>query len=122
MRTEIVEDDDVAFGKCGHQLRLNVDLEHIAVDGAIDHPGRVNAVMPQRRHECHGPPVAERHFCVEPFAACAPAPQRSHIGFCPGFINEHKASGVNARLPRLPAQAFAGNVRAILLGGQNAFF
>jgi hypothetical protein len=49
--------------------------------------------------------VAIRHFGVEPLAFGCPAPQGSHIGLGPGFINKDEASGIRPVLELLPLLA-----------------
>jgi hypothetical protein len=57
-------------------------------------------------------------------AATTPVPtaQRRNIGLCPGLVDEDKPLGIDALLMPLPALAPPGNVRPILLGGEDAFF
>jgi hypothetical protein len=66
--------------------------------------------------------VTVRHFGDQTLPDRAPPADRRHVRLCPGFIDENKASGVNARLALPPLQAPMGDVSAILLAGVQAFF
>jgi hypothetical protein len=55
-------------------------------------------------------------------ASGAAAVGARHVGFGPGFVDEHKAGGINRRLARLPVLAPEGDVRPILFGRAKAFF
>ncbi len=57
---EIVEDDDVAFGKCWHKDFPDIDVKELAIDRPVDNPGRVDTVAAQGRDEGQGFPVAVR--------------------------------------------------------------
>jgi hypothetical protein len=62
------------------------------------------------------------HPGFDPLAARRPAPQRCHVGFCPGLVNEHQAGGIDP-LPILgPLCTAASNVGAVLLGGNQRLF
>ena len=101
---------------------LDLDPEAFAVDRALRHPGRVNAVMTQRGEEGHGLPVTMRCLGIEPLTPRAPSAQRRHVGFSPGLIDKDEARRINPALILLPPHTPPGNVRPILLGGQQAFF
>jgi hypothetical protein len=63
-----------------------------------------------------------RHLGFDPLTARRPAPQRRHIGFGPGLIDEYQTGGVDP-LPILdPLRPAAGDVGAILLGGNQRLF
>src|SRR5215204_7414173 len=44
---EIVEDDEVALGEGRDENLLDIEGEELAVDRAVDDPGRVEAIRPQ---------------------------------------------------------------------------
>jgi hypothetical protein len=66
--------------------------------------------------------MAIRHLGVEPLADRCPAPQRSHVGLGPGFVDKNEASGVRPALILLPLLASPGHLGPQLFGGKNAFF
>ena len=89
---------------------------HAATRRAVDHPGRVNAVVPQGGDEVQRLPVAVRHARIKTLLAQAPAAQRCHVGPDAGLIDEDRAPGVKLVLMGLPAcalEAFASRVEAL---------
>ncbi len=119
---EIVEHDDVARLQGFDELGFDIEAEGLAIDGSIEHPGRVNAIMPQRCDEGHRLPVAIRCVGYKPLAALAPATQRRHVGLDPGLVDEDQACWINAGLIAGPLRASARQLRPELLGRQNGFF
>jgi hypothetical protein len=63
-----------------------------------------------------------RHFGHQPIATPATAVQARHIGLGPSLVDEDQAPGINSPLILLPLRPPARHVRAILLGGVQAFF
>jgi hypothetical protein len=63
------------------------------------------------------------HFGFDALAAWRPAaPQRGHVGFCPGLVNEHQPGGIDP-IPILgPLRPPAGDIGTILLGGNQRLF
>ena len=57
--------------------------------------------MPQRRHERHGLPGAERHPPDHPFAPRSAAKQPGHVGVHRCLINEDKVGGIKQALARV---------------------
>jgi hypothetical protein len=57
---EIVEDDDIARLEGGDQELLDIGLEFLAVDRAIEEAGRLDPVMPQGGQEGERAPTAMR--------------------------------------------------------------
>jgi hypothetical protein len=51
VRSEIVEDDDVAGFEGGREFLFDIDEETLAVDRAVEQGRRVDAVAAQRRQE-----------------------------------------------------------------------
>ena len=119
---EVVHDDDVASRERRDEALLDIIEEAIAVDGLIQHARRVDPVAPQGGEEGHGFPVAVRRFGMEPLALGCPAPQGSHVGLCPGFVNEDKPGRIKPSLILLPLFAPPGDLWPELFGGQYAFF
>lgn len=70
---EIVEHDDVARLQGFDELRFDIEAEGLAVDGPIEHPGCINAIMSQRGDEGHRLPMAIWRVGDKPLAARAPA-------------------------------------------------
>lgn len=119
---KVVEDDDVARREGRHEHPLDISREQIAIDGSVDHPGRIDAVMAQGGDEGERLPVAVRDARIEPLSAQAPATQGRHVGLDPGLVDEDQALGVNLALMGLPARALERDVGAGLLGRQHRFF
>lgn len=59
MEADIIEDDDVARLKFGHQLGLDPCLESSSVHRRIDNPRRDHAMAAQPGNEGLGMPLAE---------------------------------------------------------------
>ena len=92
------------------------------VDRLIEHTRRIDPAAAQRGDEGHGAPVAIGNLGPVPLALGSPAAQGSRVGLGPSLVNEDKPLGVDAALKRLPAFAFAGNVRPFLLTSERGFF
>jgi hypothetical protein len=122
VRAEIVHDDDVAVPQGRYQDLLDVEKESFAVDWTLEEPGSCDAIVAQSGHEGHSLPAAVRHFGFDALAARRPAPQRRHIGFSPGLIDEHQPSGIDP-IPILgPLRPPTGDIGTILLGGNQRLF
>ena len=119
---QIVEDDDIPLGQGRGEHLLDIGGEEIAIDGSIDHPGRIDPVMAQCGDESEGLPMSERSKGLEPLAPGPPTPEWSHVGLDPCLVDEHQPFGINPALMGLPADALAGDVRPILLHWQDRFF
>ena len=122
MRAEIVEDDDVARPQGRYQHLLDIEPEALAVDRPVDEPGRVDAIVAQRREERHGLPAAVRDLGRQPLAARRPAPERRHIGLRPGFVDEDEAARIDPALMGGPPRAPSRHVGAIPLAGDQRLF
>ncbi len=112
MTAEIVHDDDVAFAQRGHEDLLDVCSKAFAIDRPLKKPRRVDAVVAQRGQEGRGLPAAVRDPGREPAAARRPSPQRSHIGFGPGLVDEDEALRLDAILIFCPLRATSGRSRS----------
>jgi len=62
---EIVQDDHVTRLERRSELGLNIGFEDTPVHRAVDHPGRGQAIMAQRRDEGLGSPVTEGSLHLE---------------------------------------------------------
>ena len=123
MRAQVVEHDDIARLKGREKLLFDIGPEGVAVDGAVDHPWRIDPVDAQGGDKGHGLPMAVRHMGDQPLAAVAPAPEWGHVGFDPRFIEENQPRGVNPALiapPLLAAARQSGPCQ--LFGGKEGFF
>lgn len=119
---EIVEDDDITGLEGGDQELLDVGTELLAIDRAIEEAGCLDPVMPQGGQEGERAPAAVRCLADQSLAAWPPTAQRSHVGFCPGLVDEDQAFGVDARLACSPSPAAPGHVRPVLLSREGGFF
>src|ERR1700721_657124 len=84
MGAEIIHDDDITWREGWNQHFLDIDAKALAIDRAVEQPWRLAAVVAQGGQKRHGIPVAEGRLAQEPHSAWRPAPQRRHVGFCPG--------------------------------------
>ena len=119
---EVIKDHNVTMAQDWHQNLHTIGSEYLAIDWPIDDPWGCDPVMAQRGDESHGVPVPERGFSDQALALCGPTAQRCHVGLGPCFVNEHKPLRIDSALMCLPAQALAGQIRAILLMSQSGFF
>lgn len=119
---EVVENDDLALCQSGRQLLLDIKREELAIDGAIDDPGRADPIVAERRDERHGLPMTERRGCGETLPAWPPAAQRCHVGLDPCLVDEDQAGSINPALVGFPACPLTSDVGAILFGRQDRFF
>ena len=119
---EIVENHHVAWPQAWNQKALDIQAEECAVDGPVDHPGRLDPVMAQGGDEGQGAPMPVRHTGHEPLAARPPSAQRRHVSLDPGLVQKDQALRGDPALMRLPAPALAGDVRPGALRRLSAFF
>ena len=122
IRGIIFPTQDVAGAQGWNQHLLDIGAKDFRVERAVEDPRRVDAIMAQGGEECHGIPVPERGFGLDPVAAFAPTPQGSHVGLGRCFVYKYQAFGVNPALILLPAHPPARHIRPVLLAGQHAFF
>ena len=122
VRAEIVQDHDIARPESGDEHLLDIEAEALAVDRSVEKPGRVDAILSQRRQEGHGLPAAVRHLGPKSLATRRPAPQRRHVGLSPGLVDEHQAGRIDPGLTRLPLHSPPGDVGAVLLAGDQRLF
>ena len=119
---EIVHDDDVAGLEHRHELLLDIGAEAVAVDRSIEDARGSETVEPQGAEKGQRAPVAVWGKAAQAFAARSPAPQRSHVGLDPGFVDKHQPFWIETRLPGAPALPSPRNVGASLLKGEQGFF
>ena len=119
---QIVHNDDSAGGECWQQTLFDIGQEAGAVERAIEDTGSGNTVVAQRGHQGQRVPVPVRAGRAQPLASGTAAMRAGHVGLGPGLIQEHKPARIKLALPALPPAAAAHDVRAVLLGGHQAFF
>jgi len=78
--------------------------------------------MAKRGEEGQSFPVAIRNLGHEPLPARRPSPERRHVGFRPGLVDEHQALRIDPSLPVRPRDAPARDVGSIALAGDDGFF
>lgn len=61
MALQVVHDDDVAGREVGHEDLVDVGLEGVAVDRAVEHEGSDHPGQAQARDKGRGFPMAVRH-------------------------------------------------------------
>jgi hypothetical protein len=122
VRSQIVEHDDVVALEGRDQELFDIGEKELAVDGTVEHAGRVDAVVAQRSQECCGLPVAMRHLGDEPASARRPAVKARHVGLGPGLVDEDETRRIDALLMASPAPAMALYVGTILLACDERLF
>lgn len=122
VRAEVVHDDDIAGLEHRHELLLDVGTEAWAIDRPVEDARSGQAVTSKRSEECQCAPVAMRRKASQTLAFFAPAIERCHVGFDPGFIDEDQSVGIEAPLKAVPALPAASDVGAGLLKGEQSFF
>ena len=123
MGSEIVEKDDVVGFEGGNEFLLDIGSETFAVDRTVEPAGRVDAIVPQRRDEGRGLPMAMRRRLVdEALSALRPAVEARHVGLGPGLVDEHEPGRIDPPLRFAPSLAVARDVRAGLLTRDQRLF
>lgn len=77
-----------AWAQFWYEDLLDISLEGITVDGAVEHEGGDEASHGQRANECCGLPMAVGHSDSEPLSPSASAMAARHVGGSPGLIDE----------------------------------
>ena len=96
--------------------------EQFAIHRPIDDHRGHHFVVPQRRHEGDGFPVAKRHVINQSLAARGVAVEPHHVDVDAGFIDKNQPGGVKQTLLADPPTARLCHVGALLFGGAQAFF
>ena len=117
MAAEIIHDHQIAWPEGGDQHFFDIGFEPFGVDRAIEQPGRLDAIMAKRGEEGLRLPVAMRNLGHEPLSAQRPSPQRRHVGFGPGLVDEHQT----LRMPVRPRDPPARDFGSIAFGGDHGF-
>ena len=122
-RAQTVHDDDIARLQGRDQFGFHIGPEALAVDRAIEDPGRFNPVMTQGSDKGLGLPVAVRNDGLDPLAPLAPATKQSHVRLRPGFIDEHQPPGIDQGSELGPLPTSPGDVGPTALArDQRPFF
>ena len=119
---QIVHNDDIARGEGRQQALFDIGQEAGAVERAIEDTRSGNTVVAQRGHQGQRVPVAVGPGRAQPLAPRTAAMRAGHISLGPGLIQEDEPARIKLALLALPPAAAAGDVRAVLLGGHQAFF
>ena len=119
---QVVHDDDVALAQFGNEDALDIGLEGVAIDWAVEHEGRDHATGGQAGDESRRFPVAMRDADAQAFAAAAAAVGARHFGRSPGLVDEDQTFGIKVKLAFEPGLAPLQNVGAVLLGGVRGLF
>ncbi len=120
---QVIHHHDVAGPQDLHQLLFDPGVEQVSCDRAVDHQGSDQTLGPEGGDERGRHPVAVRDGFAESLAGRAPAVEAGHVGFDPGFIEEHEAVGVQPDLLQGPKLRACGrDVRTVLLGRHERFF
>ena len=115
VRSQIVENDDIVGLEGGGEELLDIGQKALAVDGAVEHAGRLDAIVAQRGQKGRCFPMAMGDFGDQPMSARSPAVKAGHVGFGPGLVDEDQSRRIDLLLTPLPADAMALYVRTILL-------
>lgn len=78
--------------------------------------------MTQRGDKGERLPVAVKELRGQPLSSRPPAAQRGHVRLDPALIEKDQPASGDTVLMGFPAPALAGDLRAILFGGQRGFF
>ena len=122
---EVVEDDDVSGTQRRDQLGLDVEIEELAVDRAVDDPGRVEPVMKSSRDEGLGLPVTKGGVIDQTRPAWCPSGGLGHVGLERCFVDETYACQhvTHEGLPVSdPDPAGQCHIRPLLLDRPQVFF
>src|SRR5262249_8158000 len=119
---EIVHRDDLAGRQRWRQHLLDIGTEQFSVERAIDHQRRSHAIMAECAEECGDVPMPVWHEGNQPLAIGRTAIAPTHIGACPGFVDEDQFLWVQLGLRDTPFLARGGDIGALLLGGVLGLF
>jgi hypothetical protein len=108
--------------KFGNEDALDIGLEGVAMDWAVEYEGGDHAARGQAGDESGCFPVAVRDADTQAFAAAAAAVGASHVGRSPGLVDEDQAFGIKIELAFEPGLAPLQDVGALLLGRVRRLF
>jgi len=119
---EIVEDERIAPAQLRTEHPLQINREHLGIDGTFDQKGCFDAFVAQGRNEGGALPVAVREGAEATLAPRTATMVAGHGSVQAGFINKHQLADIPAGLLLSPMPPGGFNVRPILLGGARRFF
>ena len=122
---EIVPDHHIAGSELWCQLGGHISVESLAIDGALNHPGRHQFTAAQPGDKGLGIPFAEGGVCKKPLALKAASPQRGHIGFNRSLVDEHQSCGLcpdRRQTMCVPFITLCLDISAFFLRCQKCFF
>jgi len=102
--------------RSGNEDLLDVDLEGVGVDRAVEDEGGDHAATGEAGDEGRGLPVTVRDACSQALAAAAAAVGAGHVGGRPGLVDEHQPLRIEVELAVEPGLAASHDVGTILLG------
>lgn len=91
---EVVQDHHIAGPKLRRELGLDIEVEDLAVHGAVQNPGGDQAVAAQAGDEGLGQPVAEGRIGDQALTPPAAASQPCHLGGDRRLVDEHQPRGL----------------------------
>ena len=68
MGTQVVDDDDITFAELGVNW-LSTKRRKLSTSPAVDAPGGIDPVVPERGDVCQRFPMTKRDFGLQPVAA-----------------------------------------------------
>jgi len=96
------------------QELADIEEKFPAVDRTVEEAWRRDTIAAQGGKKGLSSPAPVRRLSFKAFAASMPAPQWSHIGLRPCFIDEDQPRRINPRLIFLPSRPPSGDVRPVL--------
>lgn len=122
MTAQVVHDHDIAWTQIRYQELFDPGQKTLAIDGAVEHARRDDAVTAKTRNEGQCLAMTVRHLRDQSLASGTASVQSGHVRLRPGFIDEDQPSGGDLVLVLLPLPPPARDVGAILFAGVQAFF
>jgi len=105
MARKIIHDHDIAGTEFRHQHLLDIGLEGVAVDRAVEDHGRRQAGEAEASDEGRGLPMPLRDAGAQPLALGRPAMEARHVGRRPSLIDEDETLWIEFGLVVEPVPA-----------------
>jgi hypothetical protein len=115
VRSEVIEDHDIAWLEGRDKKLLDIGAKALAVDRTLEQAGRVDPIVAESGEERRRLPPSLRDLVDETRSLRRPAAKPRQVGFRPGLVEEDETPGVDEPLIGPPARAMAAYVPAILL-------
>lgn len=119
---EVVHHHDVTGRERRNEDALDIGAEDVAVDRAIEYPGRVDPVVAKGSDEGRCVPMTERGRAWQTLASRRPASERLHVRLYPSLINEDQSRWIDLALMSSPPLAAALYVRTLAFVGDQRLF